>query len=83
VGAGVGVGGGNVTVTIGPSIGTGCGSAEIVAWNVTCQLPTGSDELPRHVPACVFPPATRASGIVAPPASAQTDRAFRTGLDEL
>ena len=70
-----------MTVTTGPSSGTGCGSAEIVAWNVTCQLPTGSDALPCQVPACVLPLA-RASGMVTLPASAQTAVAFRTGLDE-
>ena len=32
VGAGVGVGGGPVTVTTGPTSGSGCGSAEVVAW---------------------------------------------------
>ena len=71
VGAGVGVGGGNVTVMVGPSIGSGCGLAEIDAWKVTVKLPTGSVEVPVHVPACVLPLA-RASGTVVPPNSAQT-----------
>ena len=83
VGDGVGVGGGIVTVTVGPSSGAGCGLAEVVAWNVTCQVPTGSFDVPCQVPACVLPLATRSSGIVTPPTSAQTAWAFRTGLDEL
>ena len=82
VGAGVGVGGGKVTVMVGPSSGSGCGLAEIEAWKVTVKLPTGSVEVPVHVPACVLPLA-RASGTVVPPNSAQTAWAFRTGLDEL
>ena len=79
VGAGVRVGGGNVTVTIGPSIG-GLRVTEVAAWNVTCQLPTGSDELPCHVPACVFPPATRASGSWrSPPRPTPTGHSYRIG----
>ena len=82
VGAGVGVGGGNVTVTVGPTSGSGWGLAEVDAWKVTGKMPTGSVEVPTHVPACVLPLA-RARVTVVLPNSAQTAVAFLTGFDEL
>jgi hypothetical protein len=82
VGVGVGVGWGFVTVVVGPSRGAGCGFAEIEAWNVTCQVPTGSFEVPSQVPSCALP-LTLSSVIVTLPASAQTSSAFRVGPDEV
>ena len=80
-GGGVGVGGGAVTVTIGPSSGSG-GSLEVVAWNVTCQVPAGSVDVPCQVPSWAVP-LTLVKVTVALPTAAQTACAGRWGSVEV
>ena len=67
---------------VGPSSGAGCGLAEVDAWNVTCLVPTGSFDVPCQVPSCGLP-LTRSSATVTLPTSAQTEWAFRVGLDDV
>jgi hypothetical protein len=80
-GVGCGVGGGAVTVTVGPSSGCG-GSPALSAWNVTCQVPAGSVDVPCHVPSRAVP-LTLVRGTVAFPIAAWTAWAGRGGSDEV
>jgi hypothetical protein len=71
VGSGVGTGA-SVTVTIGPTSGAGCGSAEVVALKVTCQVPAGRNAVPCQVPS-LAEPLTLVSGTDIPATSAEAD----------
>ena len=79
VGGGVGGGGGSLTVTIGPRYGSGCGSLDVVAWKVTCQVPAGSVAVPSQVPLWALP-LTLTRVTVTAPTCAHTTCAGRVGL---
>jgi len=80
VGAGVGVGA-SVTVTLSGTVnGGGCEPSWPVAWNDTCQIPTGRRDDPAHVP-LFAEPLTLTRSIVTLPTCAQTSSARSLGSE--